>query len=35
MLKGKWKINHLMGIGPKPGDPRFEDWDKEDSMIMA
>ena len=35
MLKGKGKISHLMGIGPKPGDPRFEVWDEEDSMIMA
>ena len=24
-----------MGTGPKPGDRRFEVWDKEDSMIMA
>ncbi|RVW25355.1 hypothetical protein CK203_117722 [Vitis vinifera] len=24
-----------MGSGPKPGDPRFEAWDEEDSMIMA
>ena len=24
-----------MGTGPKPGDPRFEAWDEEDSMIMA
>ena len=35
MLKGKGKINHLMGKGLKPGDPRFEVWDVEDSMIMA
>ena len=35
MLKGKGKISHLMGTGPKPGDPRFEVWDEEDSMIMA
>ncbi|RVX16321.1 hypothetical protein CK203_014550 [Vitis vinifera] len=35
VLKGKGKISHLMGIGPKPGDPRFEAWDEEDSMIMA
>ena len=35
MLKGKWKINYLIGIRPKPGDPRFEAWDEEDSMIMA
>ena len=35
VLKGKGKISHLMGIRPKPGDPRFEAWDEEDSMIMA
>ena len=26
VLKGKGKISHLMGIGPKPGDPSFEAW---------
>ena len=35
VLKGKGKISHLMGIRPKPGDPRFEAWDEEDSMIMS
>ena len=35
VLKGKGKISHLMGTGLKPGDPRFEAWDEEDSMIMA
>ena len=35
VLKGKGKISHLMGTGPKPEDPRFEVWDEEDSMIMA
>ncbi|RVW23388.1 Retrovirus-related Pol polyprotein from transposon TNT 1-94 [Vitis vinifera] len=35
VLKGKGKINHLMGTGPKLGDPHFEVWDEEDSMIMA
>ncbi|RVW88127.1 hypothetical protein CK203_042925 [Vitis vinifera] len=35
VLKGKWKISHLMGTGPKLGDPHFEAWDEEDSMIMA
>ena len=33
--KGKGKIDHLMGIGPKLGDPCFEAWDEEDSMIMV
>ena len=35
VLKGKEKINHLMGTGPKPEDPRFEAWDEKDSMIMT
>ena len=35
MLKGKEKISHLMGTRPKLGDPHFEAWDEEDSMIMA
>lgn len=35
LLKGKRKINHLMGTVPKAGDPRFEARDEEDSMIMA
>ena len=35
MLKGKGKISHLMGTEPKPGDPCFEVWDEEDSIIMA
>ena len=35
MLKRKGEISHLMRTGPKPGDPRFEVWDDEDSMIMA
>ena len=35
VMKRKGEINHLMGTGPKPGDPRFEVWDEEDSMIMT
>ena len=35
VLKGKGKISHLMGTGPKLGDPCFEAWDEEDSMIMV
>nr|CAN75638.1 hypothetical protein VITISV_043620 [Vitis vinifera] len=35
VLKWKGKINHLMGTRPKLGDPHFEAWDEEDSMIMA
>ena len=30
MLKGKGNISHLMGTGPKLGDPHFEAWDEED-----
>ena len=35
LLKGKGKINHLTGIGPAQGDPKYTAWDEEDSMIMA
>ena len=35
VLKGKGKISYLMGTGPKPGDPYFEVWDEEDSMIIV
>lgn len=35
VLKGKRKPSHLTGTGPKPGYPKFEAWDEEDSMIMA
>ena len=35
VLKRKGKISHLMGTKPKLGDPCFEVWDEEDSMIMA
>lgn len=27
--------SHLMGIEPKLGDPKFEAWDEEYSMIIA
>ena len=33
-LKGKEKLGHLLGTGPKKGDPRFDAWD-EDSMVMS
>ena len=35
ILKGKGKIGHLLGTGPKPGESGFEVWDEEDSMVMA
>ena len=34
-LKGKGKISHLLGTGPKLGKPNFDAWDEEDSMIMS
>ncbi|KAK2966236.1 hypothetical protein RJ640_008219 [Escallonia rubra] len=34
-LKGKGKLSHLLGTGPKKGDPRFDAWDEEDSMVMS
>ncbi|RVW33350.1 hypothetical protein CK203_085314 [Vitis vinifera] len=35
VLKGKGKISHLMCTGRKQGNPRFEAWDEDDSIIMA
>ena len=34
-LKGKGKLSHLLGTEPKKGDPKFDAWDEEDSMIMS
>ncbi|XP_071903167.1 uncharacterized protein [Coffea arabica] len=34
-FKGKGKISHLLGTGPKKGDPKFAAWDEEDSMVMS
>ncbi|KAK2979081.1 hypothetical protein RJ640_026031 [Escallonia rubra] len=34
-LKGKGKLSHLLGTGPKKGDPRFDAWDEEDSTVMS
>ncbi|GAV66119.1 LOW QUALITY PROTEIN: UBN2_3 domain-containing protein, partial [Cephalotus follicularis] len=34
-LKGKGRLCHLLGTGPKPGDPEFDVWDEADSMIMS
>ncbi|KAK3014800.1 hypothetical protein RJ639_009131 [Escallonia herrerae] len=33
-LKGKGKLSHLFGTGPKKGDPGFDAWDEDDSMVM-
>lgn len=34
-LKGKGKLSHLEGTGPRQGDPKFQTWDEEDSSIMS
>lgn len=34
-LKGNRKVSHLLGTGPSRGDPWFDGWDEQDSMIMA
>ncbi|KAK2997372.1 hypothetical protein RJ639_026039 [Escallonia herrerae] len=34
-LKGNGKLSHLLGTRPKKGDPRFDAWDEEDSMVMS
>lgn len=34
-LKGKGKLSHLDGTGPRQGDPKFQTWDEEDSSIMS
>ncbi|KAF5454932.1 hypothetical protein F2P56_024561 [Juglans regia] len=34
-LKGKGKLSHLLGTGPKEGNPRYDAWDEADSMIMS
>ena len=34
-LKGKGRLNHLLGTWPETKDPAFEAWDEEDSMIMS
>jgi len=34
ILEGQ-ALSHLLGIGPRKGDPTFEAWDEEDSMVMS
>ncbi|RVW86473.1 hypothetical protein CK203_042172 [Vitis vinifera] len=34
-LKGKGKLSHLFSTGPKQSDPKFQNWDEDDSMIMS
>jgi len=33
-LKGKGKISHLLGTGPKKIDLSYASWDDEDSLVM-
>ena len=35
IFKGKGKISHIIGTGPKKEDTAYAAWDKEDSMIIA
>ena len=35
LSEGKGKLSHLLGIGPSRGDPWFDAWDEQDSMIMT
>ena len=34
-LKGKGKLSHLLGTGPKDSDTTFTSWDEENSLIMS
>ena len=34
-LKGKGRLSHLLGTGPKEGDPMHAAWDEEDSLVMS
>jgi len=34
-LKGRSKLSHLFGTGPKQRDPTFEAWDEENSMVKS
>ena len=33
-LKGKGRLSHLLGTGPRREDPWFDAWGEQDSMIM-
>lgn len=35
ILKGYDKLSHLLATSPKTGDPKFDAWDEEDSMVMS
>lgn len=34
-LKGRGKLSHPLGTDPKPGDPKFDAWDEQDSLVMS
>ena len=34
-LKGRGKLSHFLGTGPKKGDPKFDAWDEQDSMVIS
>ena len=34
-MKGKGKLSHLIGTGPKERNPAYTLWDEEDSLIMS
>lgn len=34
-MNGKGRLNHVLGTKPKSGDPKFDVWDEEASMIMS
>ena len=35
LIEGRGKLSHLLGTGPKKGDPKFETWDEQDSLLMS
>lgn len=34
-IKGRGKLSHFLGTGPKEEDPKFQEWDKEDAVVMS
>ncbi|KAK8340668.1 hypothetical protein V6Z12_A08G113300 [Gossypium hirsutum] len=34
-LKGRRKLSHLLKSRPKEGDPKFDSWDEQNSMVMS
>ena len=31
---GRGKLSYLIGVGPKPEDPIFKNWDEEDHVLV-